>query len=44
MDPIFEEEEVSRARLALFLQHFSRLKDEREPCALLIRSRRSCCR
>ena len=30
MDPIFEEE-VPRARLALLLQHFSQLKDEREP-------------
>ena len=30
MDLIFEEE-VPRARLALLLQHFSQLKDEREP-------------
>ena len=30
MDPIFEEE-GPRARLALLLQHFLQLKDEREP-------------
>jgi predicted transposase YbfD/YdcC len=30
MDPIFEEE-IPRARLALLLQHFSEIKDDREP-------------